>query len=220
MYRWWLGNFVELSDPSAAATAEQWAAHAECSHGGCSRSSLGAYLLNNGTWPSPLGFMFAVDKQAATQRSWAWLYAQYRMNKLGVRSLPPGVHHAPRAARLPQPGFDFAPLPWAHVNERLPCVCSTPPTRHHAVESRKPYRLCACHRVPPRATACRRVPPRAAACRRVPPRAGRPFPKSPCEACAITSFYRAYVCAPPPDRRHLVWVRFQGAPRAKVRTRG
>ena len=119
---WWLGNFVELADPTAAATAEQWATHAECSRGECSRAGLGAYLLNNGTWLSPLGFMFAVDKAAATQRSQAWLRAQYRMNKFGVRSLSPGMHHARRAARLPAPGFDYAPLPWAHVNERLPYV--------------------------------------------------------------------------------------------------
>jgi hypothetical protein len=119
---WWLGNFVSLAEPSAAFTSDSWASQAACSKGGCSRAGFGAYLLNNGTWSSPIGFMFAVDRAAALQRSKEWLRAQYRMNKHGVRVLPPGMGSAPRAARLTLPGFDFAPLPWAHVNERLPFV--------------------------------------------------------------------------------------------------
>lgn len=119
---WWLGNFVALADQTAHKTSEEWSARAECTHGGCSRAGFGAYLLNNGTWASPIGFMFGVDRASALQRSKPWLAAQYRMNKKGVRVLPPGMSGASRASWLPSPGFDFAPLPWAHVNERLPFV--------------------------------------------------------------------------------------------------
>ena len=117
---WWLGAFIKHRDPTAAAAANAWEARADCSHGGCSRAGWGAYLLNNGTWSSPRGFTFAVDRASALQRSRHWLQAQYRMNKRGVRVMPPSLHDAPRARWLPKPGFDFAPLPWAHVNERLP----------------------------------------------------------------------------------------------------
>ena len=117
---WWLGNFLQLADRTANEASERWAAHAECSHGGCSRSGLASYMLHNGTWNFPLGFMFVVDRASALQRSREWIAAQYRMCRLGVRALPPGMHHAARAAVLRKPGFDYAPLPWAHVNERLP----------------------------------------------------------------------------------------------------
>ena len=43
------------------------------------------------------------------------------MNLVGVRTLPAdGRMGAPRAAYLPMPGFDYNPLVWGHVNERLP----------------------------------------------------------------------------------------------------
>ena len=41
------------------------------------------------------------------------------MCKVGVRTLPFGWNGAARAAFLPSPGFDFNPLVWGHVNERL-----------------------------------------------------------------------------------------------------
>ena len=66
--------------------------------------------LHNGTLSSPLGFMFAVDRAAALQRSRRFLQAQYRMCKVGVRVLPPGLDGAPDAARLSHPGFDYNPL--------------------------------------------------------------------------------------------------------------
>ncbi len=119
---WWLGNFISLREPHAAATAHEWAGRAECDARArrCLRSGLGAYPLHNGTMISPLGYMFNLDRKSALQRSRAWLRAQYRMNLVGVRTLPPGSSGAPRAAWLPAPGFDYAPLVWGHVNERLP----------------------------------------------------------------------------------------------------
>lgn len=42
------------------------------------------------------------------------------MCKVGVRVLPPGMRGAPTAARLPSPGFDYNPLVYGHVNERIP----------------------------------------------------------------------------------------------------
>ena len=55
------------------------------------------------------------------QRSKRFLQAQYRMCKVGVRVMPPGREGgAARAARLTNPGFDYNPLVWGHVNERLP----------------------------------------------------------------------------------------------------
>lgn len=120
---WWLGSFVALADPAATATAAAWSSHAQCSHDGlCSRAGIGAYPLHNGTWSYPIGFMFALPRASAMTRSREWLVAQYRMTKKGVRVLSPGMTEAPRASRLNAPGFDYAPLPWAHVNERLPFV--------------------------------------------------------------------------------------------------
>ena len=81
---------------------------------------MGAYPLHNGTLSSPLGFMFAVDRAAALQRSRRFLEAQYRMCKVGVRVLPPGWTGAPTASRLAAQGFDYNPLVWGHVNERIP----------------------------------------------------------------------------------------------------
>ena len=119
---WWLGNFIALRDPHAEATAHEWMAAADCDarHGECARSGAGAYLLHNGTLKSPIGYMFNLDRKSALQRSREWLRAQYRMNLVGVRAMPPGWSDAHRAAWLPSPGFDYAPLVWGHVNERLP----------------------------------------------------------------------------------------------------
>ena len=64
--------------------------------------------------------MFAVDRAAALQRSRRFLEAQYRLCKVGARVLSPGLLGAPRAARLPAPGFDYNPLVYGHVNERIP----------------------------------------------------------------------------------------------------
>ena len=103
---WWLGNFLSIADPTADAASERWAASAECNGHGCARSGHGSYLLHNGTMSSPLGFMFAVDRAAALQRSRRFLQAQYRICKVGVRVLPPGnTLGAPNAARLSPPAF-------------------------------------------------------------------------------------------------------------------
>ena len=117
---WWLGQMVEPREPTARALAAEWAAAADCRHGTCSRQGVGAYPLHNGTLSSPLGFMFAVDRAAALQRSRRFLEAQYRMCKVGVRVLPPGWTGAPTASRLAAQGFDYNPLVWGHVNERIP----------------------------------------------------------------------------------------------------
>ena len=42
------------------------------------------------------------------------------MCKVGVRVLPPGWTGAPTASRLAAQGFDYNPLVWGHVNERIP----------------------------------------------------------------------------------------------------
>ena len=42
------------------------------------------------------------------------------MCKVGVRSLPMGMTAAAQAIHVPRPGFDYNPLVWGHVNERLP----------------------------------------------------------------------------------------------------
>jgi len=120
---WWLGNFVRLRDPHAAATARNWTRQAECekSTGRCVRSGVASYPLHNGSLVSPLGYMFNLDRRSALRRSREFLRAQYRMNLVGVRTLPAdGRTGAPRAAYLPMPGFDYNPLVWGHVNERLP----------------------------------------------------------------------------------------------------
>jgi hypothetical protein len=118
---WWLGQFLVPRDPTARAALEAWQASADCNKGGvCSRAGVGAWPLHNGTLNSPLGFMFAVDRAAALQRSRRFLEAQYRMCKVGVRTLPAGMTGAGRAAFLPQPGFDYNPLVYGHVNERIP----------------------------------------------------------------------------------------------------
>jgi len=119
---WWLGNFVAPRDQDTARAADDWVAAADCDPytNRCRRSGVGAYMLHNGSLSSPLGFMFNVDRRSVLQRSKTWLLAQHRMCLVGVRALPPGVRGAPRAARLPSPGFDYNPLVWGHVNERLP----------------------------------------------------------------------------------------------------
>ena len=119
---WWLGQSLVPRDPSWAATHDQWVRTADChtKRGVCNMGGVGAWPLHNGTLSSCLGFMFAIDRAAALQRSRRWLEAQYRMCKVGVRVLPPGMKGAPRAARLPAPGFDYAPLVYGHVNERIP----------------------------------------------------------------------------------------------------
>ena len=122
---WWLGQFLVPREPHAAAAYERWVATANCRHAGrseavCNRYGVGAWPLHNGTLSSPLGFMFAVDRASALQRSRRFLEAQYRMCKVGVRVLPPGMHGAARAARLPAPAFDYNPLVYGHVNERIP----------------------------------------------------------------------------------------------------
>ena len=119
---WWLGNFVKLRDPHAQATVDSWASSADCDlrHGRCTRAGVAAFPLHNGSLNSPLGYMFNLDRKSALRRSRPWMRSQYRMNLVGVRAMPPGLLGAPQAARLPAPGFDFAPLVWGHVNERLP----------------------------------------------------------------------------------------------------
>ena len=123
---WWLGQMIAPREPTYAALADQWAASADCRadgsqrHSVCIRSSVGAWPLHNGTLSSPLGFMFAVDRASALQRSRRFLEAQYRICKVGVRVMPPGTHRAPVPARLPAPGFDYNPLVYGHVNERIP----------------------------------------------------------------------------------------------------
>ena len=116
---WYLGTMLRPRDPTAAALAERWAAGGACARPPCSRGGHGAYVLHNGSLASPMSYMFSVDRRSALQRSKAFLEANYRMCKVGVRSLEVGMSGAPRAARLRQPGFDFNPLVWGHVNERL-----------------------------------------------------------------------------------------------------
>ena len=96
---WWLGQMVEPREPTARALAAEWAAAADCRHGTCSRQGVGAYPLHNGTLSSPLGFMFAVDRAAALQRSRRFLEAQYRMCKVGRAAV--GLRGAQARARLP-----------------------------------------------------------------------------------------------------------------------
>ena len=120
---WWLGQMITPRDPHARELAERWAASADCNRrsGVCGRYGVGAWPLHNGTLSSPLGFMFAVDRAAALQRSRRFLQAQYRICKVGVRVLPPGnTLGAPNAARLSPPAFDYNPLVYGHVNERIP----------------------------------------------------------------------------------------------------
>jgi hypothetical protein len=113
---WWLGTSITFREPERRAAAQAWAGSADCGRrqagSKCSRAGVGAYPLHGGALVSPLGFMFAVDR--------AFLEAQYRMCKVGVRALPRGLHGAPAAAALPAPGFDYNPLVYGHVNERLP----------------------------------------------------------------------------------------------------
>ena len=122
VFTWWLGQNLVPRDPTWAATHEQWARTTDCNtkRRVCNRAGVGAWPLHNGTLSSCLGFMFAVDRAAALQRSRRWLEGQYRMCKVGVRVLSPGMAGAERAARLPSPGFDYNPLVYGHVNERIP----------------------------------------------------------------------------------------------------
>lgn len=118
---WWLGTMITRKAPENA-TVEAWAGSAECSKHDhlCTRAGVGAYPLHSGTLLSPLGFMFAVDRASTMLRSRRFYEAQYRMCKVGVRSLPKGMRGAGPAIHVPRPGFDYNPLVWGHVNERLP----------------------------------------------------------------------------------------------------
>jgi hypothetical protein len=117
---WWLGTMVEPRAPQERDVATAWAAAADCHRGHCSRAGVGAWPLHRGVLSSPLGFMFGVDRQSALQRSKHFLAVQYRLCKVGVRVLPNGMSGAGRAAWLPRPGFDYNPLVYGHVNERVP----------------------------------------------------------------------------------------------------
>jgi hypothetical protein len=112
---WWLGQMIEPREGTARALSQDWVSTADCRHGVCARYGVGAWPLHNGTLSSPLGFMFAVDRAAALQRSRRFLEAQYRICKVGVRVMAPGVHAAGQAARVPLPGFDYNPLVCAHA---------------------------------------------------------------------------------------------------------
>lgn len=117
---WWMGQFLMPRDPAARSQLDSWQSSASCSRGVCTRAGVGAWPLHGGTLNSPLGFMFAVDRASALQRSRRFLEAQYRMCKVGVRTLPPGQSGASRASWLPAPAFDYNPLVYGHVNERIP----------------------------------------------------------------------------------------------------
>jgi hypothetical protein len=119
---WWLGSMLALREPAAAMAAERWAQSAECIHGShlCTRAGQGSYPLHRGMLSSPLGFMFGIDRESALSRSRDFLEAQYRLCKVGLRTMPYGWSGAPRAAWLPSPGMDYNPLVYGHVNERLP----------------------------------------------------------------------------------------------------
>ena len=47
------------------------------------------------------------------------MQANYRLNKYGMRLLPPGWRGAPRASGLNRLGFDYNPKVLGHVNERV-----------------------------------------------------------------------------------------------------
>lgn len=117
---WWLGTFLRPADAAADASLAAWERHAECRQGACSRAGHAAYPLHNGSLYFPAGFMFAIDRAAALRRSRAFLEAQYRLCRVGVRALPPGTRGAGRAIRVPPGGFDFNPLIWGHVNDGAP----------------------------------------------------------------------------------------------------
>lgn len=110
---WFLSNFVRPRDASAAASLGLWMEHVAGK-----REEVGGYPLHNGTLKSPQGAMFAVDHATALMRSRTFYHANYRMAKYGVRVLDPGKSGAPRAARR-DVAFDYNPLVWGHVNERL-----------------------------------------------------------------------------------------------------
>lgn len=125
---WWMGAMIAPRDDEARASAEDWAASINCfksrpeSWGKtvCSRAGHGAWPLHQGMMNSPIGFMFAVDRASALQRSRRFLEAQYRICKVGVRIMPPYLTSAPPVVRLSMPGFDYNPLVYGHVNERIP----------------------------------------------------------------------------------------------------
>lgn len=119
---WWLGAMLMPRDGARRATVDAWVARADCSRrrARCTRSGVGAWPMHNGTLSAPACFMFALDRDSALQRSRRFLEAQYRLNRRGLRVLPPGVHGAARDAALAPPGFALDPPQMAHLNERLP----------------------------------------------------------------------------------------------------
>ncbi|KAL1526340.1 hypothetical protein AB1Y20_015054 [Prymnesium parvum] len=109
---WYLSHFVVPRDPSAAASLANWMQHVVGR-----REEAGAYPLHNGSLKSPEGAMFAVDRATVLRRSRRFYEANYHMAKYGVRVLPPGQTGQKRASS--QAAFDYNPLVWGHVNERL-----------------------------------------------------------------------------------------------------
>ena len=121
---WWLGTMITRREPSDRHRVEAWQRAAECARSSdrlrCSRSGDGAYPIHQGVLSSPLGFMFGVDRASALLRTRRFYEAQYRLCRVGLRAMPKGRLGAPAAAFLRAPGFDYNPLVYGHVNERLP----------------------------------------------------------------------------------------------------
>lgn len=111
---WWLGHFVTPTDPAAATGSEEWIAQVG------RRALEGAYMHHNGTLYSPDCFMFAVDRASVRSRSRDFYFANYQLNLHGVRVIPEGANTASPGAVRHGNGFNFNPLVWGHVNERLP----------------------------------------------------------------------------------------------------